>query len=71
MMDMKVVMMAATNSNPLVAVNVRRKLRTGQLIEVLSTSSIVAYNKHMRGVDRNSQLSPFILSPLFFSFLVY
>ena len=55
-MDTKVVMMAATNSNPLDVVNVRRKLRTGQLIEVPSPGSIVAYNKHMGGVDRNDQV---------------
>ena len=51
--------MEVTNSNPLDVVNVRRKLRTGQLIEVPSPSSIVAYNKHMGGVDRNDQVKKY------------
>ena len=55
-LDTKIVMMAATNSQPNEVIDVKRKLKNGSSIMVNCPSSVVAYNKYIGGVDRNDQV---------------
>ena len=54
--DNKPVCIMATNSDPTVGENVKRKMRDGTSSQFPCPSSVVQYNKFMGGVDYNYQL---------------
>ena len=54
--DNKVVVIAATNSDPTIEEEVTRKKKDGSTIPVKCPQSVVLYNKIMGGVDYNDQL---------------
>ena len=54
--DTRPVVVIASNADPTMMDSVQRKQNDGTRVSVSCPTSIVLYNKHMGGVDRNDQL---------------